>query len=155
VLEVVDAILEVWDPCAVGIKICPTDDFGDMAISYSELSQTYKYLIPQLVARGLGFVNLSRRGTEVKSANGTDFEITSTRPAGTELPADYDPLNEFGPLVKFQGSRTALMVNHEYTVEEAEVLLKGDKIDLIGFGRPFIHNPVSSTCFSLIWLTLR
>ena len=106
------------------------------------------------MARGLGFVNLSRRSTDVNSANGADFDITSTRPAGTDLPVGYDPLNEFGPLVKFQGSRTALMVNHEYTVEEAEALLEGSKIDLIGFGRPFIHNPVSSTRFSLIWLTL-
>jgi 2,4-dienoyl-CoA reductase-like NADH-dependent reductase (Old Yellow Enzyme family) len=150
VLEVVDAILEVWDSCAIGIKTCPTDDFGDMAIPYSELSQTYNYLIPQLVTRGLGFINLSRRGTEVNPANGADFQIPSTRPAGAELPPGYDPLDEFGPLVKFQGSRTALMVNHEYTVEEAEALLKGGKIDLIGFGRPFIHNPVSSIRFCFV-----
>jgi 2,4-dienoyl-CoA reductase-like NADH-dependent reductase (Old Yellow Enzyme family) len=148
VLEVVDAILEIWDSCAVGIKICPTDDFADMAISYSELSQTYNYLIPQLVARSLGFINLSRRGAEVKPVNGAEFELISTRPADAELPVGYDPLKEFGSLVKFQGSKTALMVNHEYTVEEAEILFKEDKIDLIGFGRPFIHNPVSSHPFS-------
>jgi 2,4-dienoyl-CoA reductase-like NADH-dependent reductase (Old Yellow Enzyme family) len=148
VLEVVDAVLEVWDSSAVGIKICPTDDFADMAISYSELSQTYRYLIPQLVTRNLGFINISRRGAEVKSANGGDYDVMTTRPAEIELPKGYDPVNEFGPLVKFQGSRTALMVNHEYTVEEAEILLKDDKIDLVGFGRPFIFNPVSGTRFS-------
>ncbi|KAF2422963.1 FMN-linked oxidoreductase [Tothia fuscella] len=103
VLEVVDTILEVWDPSA--------------------LSETYNYLIPQLVSRNFGYVNISRRGSEVN-----------------ELPAGFGPLDEFGPLVKFPGSHTALMVNHENTVGEAEVLLQADKIDLIGFGRPFIHN---------------
>jgi 2,4-dienoyl-CoA reductase-like NADH-dependent reductase (Old Yellow Enzyme family) len=142
VLEVVDAILEIWGPHAVGIKICPADDVGDMCISYDELSETYRYLISALVSRGLGFINLSRRGTEVPLANGTDFQLGPTRPSGTELPVGFDPLKEFGPLVKFPGSQTALMVNHEYTVSEAQDLLKSDKIDLIGFGRQFIFNPV-------------
>ena len=145
VLEVIDAILEVWEPSAVGIKICPTDNIGDMTIPYQELSATYTHLVGELVARNIGFINLSRRGTDVKPVNGIDFQIAQARPAGTELPKDYDPLEEFGPLIKFPGSKTALMVNHEYGVGEAEGLLREDKIDLAGFGRPFIHNPVSKS----------
>ena len=118
----VDAILEVWEAAAVGIKICPTDNLGDTAISLQELSQTYNYLIPQLVARGIGFINLTRRGTAVKSINGAEFG--TDRPSGTELPVGYEPLDEFGPLIKFHGSRTALMINHEYSVEEAEALFQ-------------------------------
>lgn len=34
------------------------------------------------------------------------------------------------------------MVNHEYTVEEAEKLIREEKIDLVTFARPFIYNPV-------------
>lgn len=36
-----------------------------------------------------------------------------------------------------------LMVNHEYTVEEARNLIQQEKIDLVTFPRPFIYNPVN------------
>ncbi|KAF1986042.1 FMN-linked oxidoreductase [Aulographum hederae CBS 113979] len=140
-LQVVDAILSIWPPHTIGVKICPTDNIADMSIPYAEISSTYNYLIPQLVSRGLGFINLSRRGADVPPANGADFQMAESRPAGTELPVGYDPLVEFGPLVKFEGSKTALVVNHEVTVQEGERLIREGKVDLVGFGRPFIHNP--------------
>lgn len=118
----------------MGIKISPVDDMGDTASPYEETSATYAYLIDQCVARNLGYIALSRRGYN-----------TRNRPAGTKLPTGYDPLNEFGPMIKFPGSRTRLMVNFEYTVGEAERLLKEGKIDLVAFGHPFIYNPVCTT----------
>ncbi|TFK54622.1 FMN-linked oxidoreductase [Heliocybe sulcata] len=138
VLEVVDAIIEVWGPRTVGIKICPTDDYNDSTVSYSELSETYSYLIRQCVARDLAFINLSRRGSVVGHVHD---EFNNPKPVGMELPPGYEPLNEFGPLVKHPESRTMLMVNHEYTVEEAEALVKEGKVDLVTFARPFISNP--------------
>jgi 2,4-dienoyl-CoA reductase-like NADH-dependent reductase (Old Yellow Enzyme family) len=142
-LEVVDAIVGVWGPNAVGIKICPTDDMADTASPYAEVSEAYTYLIRQLVARELGFINLSRRGCNLGRSQDNFFDAHATaRPAGTELPPGYEPLHEFGPMIKFPGSKTSLMVNHEYTVEEAERLLQEGKIDLVTFGRPFIYNPV-------------
>ena len=134
-----DAILEVWDVRPSASRYVP------QTIPYKELSATYTHLIRELVARQIGFVNLSRRGTDVKPANGTDLQIAESRPAGTEFPKNYDPLEEFEPLIKSPGSQTALMVNHEYGVEEAEGLLREDKIDLVGTGRPFIHNPESKS----------
>jgi 2,4-dienoyl-CoA reductase-like NADH-dependent reductase (Old Yellow Enzyme family) len=86
------------------------------------------------VARELGFVTLSRRGHD-----------TVPRLAGTELPPGYEPLHEFGGMIKFPGSKTKLVVNYEYTIEEAEQLIRSDKIDLVQLGRPFIPNPVSCT----------
>lgn len=109
-------------------------------VSFPELSETYEYLIRELVRPELGFITLLRRGCdvgEVKSEN--------TRPAGRELPPGYDALEHFGPLVKYPGSKTLLMVNHQYTVEEAENLVKKELIDLVVFSRLFIHNPVSSS----------
>ncbi|KAJ4288965.1 hypothetical protein N0V90_011307 [Kalmusia sp. IMI 367209] len=141
VLEVVDAIVEVWGPNAVGIKICPTDNLADSAISYAEISETYTYLIQQLVVRGLCFINLTRRGCDLGPSQYPVDSFVPSRPAGTELPPSYEPLHEFGPMIKFPGSKTRLMVNHEYTVVEAERLLQEGKIDLICFGRPFIYNP--------------
>jgi 2,4-dienoyl-CoA reductase-like NADH-dependent reductase (Old Yellow Enzyme family) len=139
----VDTIVDVWGPESVGIKICPTDVMGDSAIPYEEASETFTHLIKQIIARRLGFINLSRRGCDLSHQLDDTFK-GYTRPAGMELPAGYEPLHEFGPMIKFPGSKTMLMVNHEYTVEEAERLIQQDKIDIIAFGRHFIYNPVCS-----------
>ncbi|KAH7112103.1 hypothetical protein B0J11DRAFT_542664 [Dendryphion nanum] len=133
VLEVIDAIVEFWSPSVVGIKICPSDNLGDTASPYAEVSETYTYLIKQVVSQELGFIDLSRRGYVL--------EPGQVRLNGTELPRDYEPLHEFGPMIKFPGSKTSLMANHEYTVEEAEKLVQEAKIDMVAFGRPFIYNP--------------
>lgn len=141
VLEVLDAIIDVWGPRRVGIKICPSDDYNDSAVSFKELSATYDYLIKELMKRKLGYINLSRRGCAVAREQ-DEFFKSSPRPAGKELPPNYEPIQQFGHLIKYPGSETMLMVNHEYTVEEADNLVKEGKIDLITFGRPFIYNPV-------------
>lgn len=87
--------------------------------------------------RELAFINLSRRGYDIGRAP------DNPRPKGTELPPDNEPIHEFGQMIKHAGSKTLLMVNHEYTVSEADDLILNDKVDLVGFGRPFIYNPVS------------
>ncbi|PVI04537.1 FMN-linked oxidoreductase [Periconia macrospinosa] len=138
VLEVIDAILETWSPESVGIKVSPSDILGDTVSPYTETSETYSYLIKQVVARGLGYICLSRRGCIPDSQPGG---IPVVRPPGTELPENYDILDDFGHLIKFPGSKTSLMVNSLYTADEAERLVRDDKIDLVAFGRPFIYNP--------------
>lgn len=142
-LEVVDAIISVWGPDVVGIKICPTDNHNDSVVTFDEMTETYEYLVPQLTSRGLGFINLSRRGCNVASKNQDYIWNSNTRPRGYELPEDYQPLGHFGPMIKYPGSKTLLMVNHDYTVEEADNLVKNGQLDLVTFGRPFIYNPVS------------
>lgn len=137
-----DATIDVWGPRRVGIKICPSDDYNDSAVSYEELSETYRYFIEELMKRDLAYINLSRRGCDVRQEQDSYFR-SKPRPEGLELPTGYEPLTEFGDLVKYKGSRTMLMVNHEYTVAEAENHVQSNKIDLITFGRPFIYNPVS------------
>ena len=139
-LEVVDAIATVFPMEHIGIKIAPADNVSDIACSYDEFSETYTYLVNELVKRRIGFVNLSRRGCAAGEAN-DDFSDSTVRPEGMELPEHYEPLHQLGPLVKFEGSKTKLMVNYGYTVDEAEELVQQGKIDLITFGRPFIHNP--------------
>ncbi|KAJ4983948.1 hypothetical protein SVAN01_10569 [Stagonosporopsis vannaccii] len=139
-LEIVEAIVTVFPASHIGVKIAPCDNVADIACSYAELSETYTYLIKELVKKEIGFVNLSRRGCARGEAN-DDFSDSTIRPKSLELPDGYEPLREFGPLVKFRGSKTKLMVNYGYTVEEAEELVTQGKIDLITFGRPFICNP--------------
>ncbi|KAJ5645965.1 hypothetical protein N7490_002337 [Penicillium lividum] len=93
-------------------------------VSYEEFTEAYTYYIKELMKRDLAFINLSRRG-----------------PEGKELPPNYEPMKQFASLIKYPGSKTMLMVNHEYTVAEADELVKTDQIDLITFARPFIYNP--------------
>ncbi|RMJ07955.1 hypothetical protein CDV36_012442 [Fusarium kuroshium] len=139
-LQVLDAILEIWEPDRVGVKLCPSDDYNDSAVSYSELSETYRYYINELMKRNLAFVNLSRRGCQVVMEQDEYFK-KKPRASDLELPSGYEPLNQFGDMVKFEGSRTKLMVNHEYTVAEANELMRTGKIDMVTLGRPFIYNP--------------
>lgn len=156
-MEVVDAISEIWGHSAIGIKICPTDDANDSAVSYDELCETYDYLIKQLVSREVGYINLSRRGCALGKDEdlfmSLDKNSYTPRSTANELPCGFEPLHRFGDLIKYPGSRTMLMVNHEYTVAEADALVKEGKIDLVTFGRPFIYNPVRRlpvpTCRSL------
>ncbi|KAH8705670.1 hypothetical protein BGW36DRAFT_286281 [Talaromyces proteolyticus] len=56
----------------------------------------------------------------------------------------YDPVLDFGKLVKFPGSPSKLMANNDYTVGEADRLIKEGKLDMIAIARPFIYNPVSN-----------
>ncbi|KAI0113149.1 FMN-linked oxidoreductase [Daldinia grandis] len=91
-----------------------------------------------LIQLRLAFINISRRGCYFKQG----YNIHS-RLEGFQLPDDWEPLQQFGRLVKYTGSETILMVNHEYTVEEAETLLDKGKIDLITFSRPFFYNLIA------------
>lgn len=140
-LEVLDAIIEVWGSRKVGIKLCPSDDYNDSTTSFQEALETYGYYIKELMKRELSFVNLSRRGCDI-GRDQDDYFKSAPRPKGRELPHNWEPIQEFGHLIKYTGSKTMLMVNHEYTVAEAEEMVQQGRIDLISFGRPFIYNPV-------------
>ena len=115
---------------------------GDTMITHEEMTEVYTYFIEKLVARGLGYVNISRRGVDL-GRNGERYVPLPPRPADRSLRPGYEPLFEFGPLVKRPGSQTALMANEEYTVGEAGKLVESGQLDLASFGRPFVCNPVS------------
>lgn len=148
-LEVVDVISEVFGgPELVCVKINPTDFFNDSVVDYAEMKETYTYLIKELVLRRVGIISICRRGSSTSAETNNFFGLH--RPDGYPLPAGYDPVLDFGPLVKYTGSPTMLMANSDYTVEEADRLIKEDKIDMTAFGRAFICNPVSNRSTSVI-----
>lgn len=114
------------------------------------MTEVYSYLIEQLVARKVGYITLSRRGVNL-GRHGSDADpVGPSRPADDLLRPGYEPLSEFGPMVKFPGSQTALMANEEYTIEEAEDLVSDGLVDLISLGRPYIYNPVSWSSDDLV-----
>lgn len=145
ILELVDSIASVFDgPEYICVKINPTDHLNDSIVDFGEMKETYTYLITELVKRKVGIINLGRRGAETSPGSG-EFFGPLPRPEGYPLPPGYDPVLDFGKLVKFPGSPTLLMANHDYTVEEADALVGAGKLDMITFARAFIWNPVSST----------
>lgn len=142
-LQVVEAASQVFGGSEfVCVKLNPTDFYNDSIVDFDEMKDTYTYLIKELVSLKVGIVNLSRRGIDSNAGTG-DFFGRSDRPSEYPLPPGYDPVLDFGRLVKFPGSPSMLMANHDYTVEEADRLVKEGKLDMITFGRPFIYNPVS------------
>jgi 2,4-dienoyl-CoA reductase-like NADH-dependent reductase (Old Yellow Enzyme family) len=104
------------------------------------MRETYTYLIKALVERKVGIINICRRGASTNSDTAISF--SSYRPDGYSLPQNYDPVLDFGRLVKCPGSASMLMVNQDYGIEEANQLVEEGKVDLIMIGRPFIYNPV-------------
>lgn len=141
VLELVDVIAEIFGgPEFVCVKINPTDFVNDSLVDFDEMKQVYTYLISELVRRAVGIINIGRRGAETKNETGEFFGKLQL-PQG-HLPPRYDPVLDFGKLVKFPGSPSLLMANHDYTAEEAAGLVEQQKLDLITFARPFIYNPV-------------
>ncbi|KAM5345156.1 hypothetical protein ACJ41O_011018 [Fusarium nematophilum] len=141
ILEVVDVIAEVFDgPEFICVKLNPTDFYNDSAVEFEEMKEVYTYLIRELVKRKVGIINLSRRGVDHNAGTG-DFYGRTPRPSDYPIPPGYDPVLDFGKLVKFPGSPSMLMANHDYTVEEADALVKAGQLDMITFGRPFIYNP--------------
>jgi 2,4-dienoyl-CoA reductase-like NADH-dependent reductase (Old Yellow Enzyme family) len=138
ILETIDAIAEVFDgPEAICIKICPTDYLNDSAVDFDEIKEVYTYLINEMVKRRVGIITLCRRG----ASEGEHFGHLN-RPKEFPIPEGYDPVLDFGGLVKFPGSPSRLMANNDYTIGEAERLIDEGKIDMIAFGRPFIYNSV-------------
>ncbi|KPM41921.1 hypothetical protein AK830_g4671 [Neonectria ditissima] len=137
-LEVADAIAEIFGgPEFLCVKLNPTDYLNDSVVQFDEMKEVYTYLIRELVKRKMGIINISRRGSGPYRGT-VDF---IARPEGYPIPAGYDPVLDFGKLVKFPGSPSLLMANHDYTVEEADELVRGGQLDMITFATLFICNP--------------
>ncbi|KAH7222532.1 uncharacterized protein BKA55DRAFT_697308 [Fusarium redolens] len=140
-LEVFDAIAGVFNgPEYICVKVNPTDYLNDSVVDFDEMQETYTNLITELVKKKVGIINLGRRGAETSTGSG-EFFGPLVRPEGYPLPRGYDPVLDFGKLVKFPGSPTLLMANQDYTVEAADALVGAGKLDMITFARAFIHNP--------------
>lgn len=117
--EVVAAVLDVWEPGRVGIRLSPTTpDAGNTPMD-GDVMATYGHLIRALNRFGLAYLHF------VEGATGGTREI----PAGIDLDAlraEFD-----GPYIGNNGYDLDLAVSR-----------RGDgRVDAVAFGRPFIANP--------------
>ncbi|MBW4617618.1 MAG: alkene reductase [Desmonostoc vinosum HA7617-LM4] len=115
--EIVEAILTVWPPHRVAVRLSPNGVYNDMGSE--DYRETFLYVAGQLNTYGLSYLHL---------LDGLGFGFHEL---GTPMTlADFREV--------FTGP---LMGNCGYTQQEAEDAIASGLADLIAFGRPFISNP--------------
>ncbi|WP_374305195.1 alkene reductase [Methylocella sp.] len=115
-LQVVDAVLDVWDRARVGVRVSPVSPFNDIADSAPE--SVFVPFAEALGARGLAYLHA------IEGATGGPRDAA---------PFDFQKLRK-----SFSG---AYVANNGFTRELAIETLEAGRADLIAFGRPFISNP--------------
>lgn len=116
-LEVTDAVLEVWDKARVGVRLSPLSPVND--IDDSDPEPLFAHVVTELSARGIGFLHVVEGVTGGPRETGHPFRLARLR----EL---------------FQGTYIA---NNGYTRDLALATRAADSADLIAFGKLFIANP--------------
>ncbi|MDT8372300.1 MAG: alkene reductase [Gammaproteobacteria bacterium] len=117
VLEVTQAVTDVWGGDRVGIRLSPTGTFN--AMTETDPFGLYSYLIEQLNPFNLAYIHLVERFGISKEADDNDFDFVHLRNL-------------------FNG---AYIANGGYSGETAEQSLAANQSDFIAFGVPFIANP--------------
>ncbi len=117
-LEVTEAVVEVWGEGRVGVRLSPTSSFNDMRDSYPV--RTFSAAAEALNSRRLAYLHVIEAGPE-----STTFDPTAAR----TLPSISQAFH--GPLI----------VNDGYTADTAEATLLRGEADLVSFGASFLANP--------------
>jgi len=116
-LEVTEAVCEVWGANRVGIKLSPSNTFNNL--HDSDPKATFSYAIAALNSFGLGYLHL--------------MEPT---PADIRHGGKPIPVSKFRHL--YSGT---LIANGGYDKEKGNAAIANGYADLISFGTPFLANP--------------
>jgi N-ethylmaleimide reductase len=116
-LEVTRAVVDVWGPDRVGVRLSPGGCFADMKDSDSV--KTFSYAVSALDELEIAYVH-----------------IRETSPKDVRHGGIHVPVSVFRPL--FQG---ALIVNDSYTGDRAEAVIAAGDADMVAFGVSFLANP--------------
>jgi N-ethylmaleimide reductase len=116
-VEVTQALIDVWGADRVGVRLSPGGAFNDMSDSNPEA--TFSHAVSALDALEIAYVHF-------KESTADD-----ERHGGKIIPAGL-----FRPL--FQG---AIIANGDYTRDRANALIANGEADMIAFGRAFLANP--------------
>lgn len=112
--EVLDAVIQVWGPSHVGVRLSPENAFND--ISDSNPQETFNYVAQQLGKLGLAYLH-----------------VLEGNMMGGDKKVDYQKLKS-----NFAGH---YMANCGYTFETAQEAIQQGKADSIAFGSLYIANP--------------
>ncbi|MFT3803236.1 MAG: alkene reductase [Burkholderiaceae bacterium] len=125
VLEIVDAVIEVWGKGRVGIRLSPVSGANNCPQD-STPQQTYGALVDALNARGVAFLHFVEGHTGGERAlAGFDFEQARRRFSG------------------------AYIANNRYTRDMAIEAVDSGRVDAVAFGVPYIANPDLARRFRL------
>ncbi|MGH8503740.1 MAG: alkene reductase [Gammaproteobacteria bacterium] len=116
-LEVLEAVLDVWPSNRVGIRLSPSAVFNDMRDSHPRA--TFGYLVDALNRYKLAYLHI------IEPAEADEK-------AGVPLvPSSY-----FRPIYKGR-----LMVNGDYDGAKGNQVIASGNADLVSFGKRFLANP--------------
>jgi N-ethylmaleimide reductase len=112
-LEVVDAVAEIWDSSQIGVRISPDNSFND--IHDSNPQALFNYVAEVLSTRKLGYLHVVEGGFVGEHA------------------VDYDQIRQ-----RFDGN---YMANLGYDQAKAQAAIANGHADLVSFGALFLANP--------------
>ena len=125
--EIMEAVLEVWEPTRVGARLSPNGVFNDMGCD--DYREAFLYFAQQLNTFGLGYLHVM---------DGLAFGFHEKGAPMT--------LAEFRPV--FEG---ILMGNCGYSRDDVDARLAEGVADMIAIGRPYITNPDLPARFKNDW----
>ncbi len=111
-LEIVDAVKEIWPVHRIGVRLSPSHDHGHMVDSNPY--ESFTYFAEALAQKDIGYIH-------IREANDTDR---------------YDIVPAIRDLYK-----GVLIVNEGYNKTRALDALESDRADAVAFGALFIANP--------------
>lgn len=113
-LEVIDAVTEVWPRERIGVRLSPENSFNDM--KDSDPVKHFTYFVTQLGRARLAYLHMLEGDMMTQSST-----------------LDYRALRRC-----FDG---VYIANNGYDKARATAALRGDDADLVAFGAAFIANP--------------
>ena len=119
-MEILEALIAVWGPGHVGIKISPTFAMGGFGPTERTI-ETYDYLVGRLSALPLSHLHVVRASTDL---------------SGTPVEPLLDTIGYYR--ARFGG---ALIANFGFDKASANRAIQGGQADLVSFAKPFISNP--------------
>ncbi len=112
--EVINAVLEEWEPGRVGVRISPENTFNDIKDSKPQV--TFNFITEKLNSFGLAYLH-----------------VLEGDMMGGESVVDYAQIRS-----RFNGN---YMANCGYTQEKAQTSIQKGRSDLVAFGSLYIANP--------------
>jgi N-ethylmaleimide reductase len=114
-LEVTSAVVDIWGPDRVGVRLSPFSTFND--VGDSDPIGLYSHVLPELGKFDIAYLSLieAHKGMEI------------------DPPSAVDQLRPLWP--------NTLILSGGFSKESAEEAIRSGQADAIGFGRLFISNP--------------
>lgn len=122
-IEATRALIDVWGPRRVGVRLSPCGTFNDM--KDSDPKATFGYLITKLGGMDLAYLHI------MEAMDGDNRHGAATIPNYETIPVSY-----FRPM--FRGT---LITNSGFTFDKATAYIKEGWADAVAFGTAFIANP--------------